>query len=467
LLRDYAVLWRTGFTIFDLTISAGVFLLAYTVRFHPWIAAALPEPGEKPPFEAYLSVIPTIYVILFVTNSYARLYQPRRINRFTDEFLALWKSNLLAGLLLMTFLFLQRQFSYSRSIVVIFAVLNPCIVFVFRFFLRSVLRYLRSRGYNLRSVLIVGTGRTAQALLHRIRRNAWTGMRIQGLVSATPQAPGRVIHGVPVLGSIHEIEDLVTMHDVQQVFIALPLPGQIDIEQVLQALADSFVAVRIVPDHEFLVDQNVTTDFDGLSVVSLWENHLSGWNALSKRALDVGVGGAAFLILSPLFAIIAAAIRCIDGGPVLYVQARMGHDGRVFPMLKFRTMRNDSEDDTRFTQPDDDRCTRLGRFLRRTSMDELPQLLNVLWGHMSLVGPRPERPIFIERFRRSYPRYMLRHKVKAGMTGWAQVNGWRGATSLKKRLQYDLYYLHNWSLGFDLKILFLTLLRGRAQRNAY
>jgi exopolysaccharide biosynthesis polyprenyl glycosylphosphotransferase len=209
------------------------------------------------------------------------------------------------------------------------------------------------------------------------------------------------------------------------------------------------------------------TDFDGVSVVNLWENHLSGWNAFFKRILDLAVALAAVILLAPFFLVIGFAIKCATAGPVFYVQRRMGHDGRIFQMLKFRTMRTGSEDDSRFTQPDDERCTPIGRILRRTSLDELPQLLNVIAGQMSLVGPRPERPVFIEKFRKAYPQYMMRHKLKAGMTGWAQVNGWRGDTSLRKRLQYDLYYLHNWSIWFDFKIIFMTLFPGSLQRNAY
>ncbi|MBI4603950.1 MAG: undecaprenyl-phosphate glucose phosphotransferase [Planctomycetes bacterium] len=468
MLREHAFFWRTCFIASDLGVSAAAFLLAYALRFHPALAGWLADPREVPPFEAYLHTLPAVCGILLVTNSYFRLYQARRISKFSDELVDLLKSDAMAILLLMTFFFLNREFSYSRSIIAIFAVLNPLVVFLFRFALRTGLRLLRSRGYNLRSVLIVGTGRSAQALLHRLRRNTWTGMRVVGFVSASRERSGTTIHGVPVVGAAEDISRVLEEHPANQVFIALPLGDRARlVESVLQQLADSLVAVRIVPDLGYLLEQNVTTDFDGLPIVNLWENHLTGANVLTKRALDLGIATVALVVLGPLMAAIAAAIRLTSGRPIFYLQARMGHDGRVFPMLKFRTMRSGSEDDTRFTQPDDDRCTRLGRFLRRTSLDELPQLLNVLAGQMSLVGPRPERPVFIESFRKTLPRYMLRHKVKAGMTGWAQVNGWRGATSPKKRLQYDLYYLHNWSLGFDLKILLMTLLRGWTQKNAY
>jgi Undecaprenyl-phosphate glucose phosphotransferase len=373
----------------------------------------------------------------------------------------------MAVLLLLAYFFFHREASYSRSIVAMFALLNPAAAFLFRLAVRGGLRFLRARGRNLRAILIVGTGRTAQALLHRLRRNAWTGMRVRGLVSLSPADTGRTIHGVPVIGAAGDLARLVREHPVDQVFIALPLHEQEAVERVIAALSGALIPLRVVVDPGFLLHHRVTMDFDGLRIVNLWENHLVGWNATLKLLLDLGVAAVALVVLAPVFLAIALAIKLTERGPVFWVQERMGHDGRTFRMLKFRTMRPGSEDDTRFTQPGDPRCTRVGRFLRRTSLDELPQLLNVLRGEMSLVGPRPERPVFVAEFQRTMPRYMLRHKAKAGITGWAQVNGWRGATSLRKRLQYDLDYLHNWSLALDLKILAMTLVRVFTQRNAY
>jgi Undecaprenyl-phosphate glucose phosphotransferase len=466
MLRKYAWVWRSLFILIELTVSAGVFLLAYQLRF-TLLAGWFPRHPDPVSFEAYLQAVPAIYVILFFTNSYFRLYHPRRVSGFGREFADLLKSNLLALLLFMTFFFLNRSFSYSRSIVAIFAVLNPAAAFLLRVGVRSGLRRLRARGYNLRHVLIVGTGRPAQALLHRFRRNPWTGIRVVGLISLSPARVGSQIHGTEVVGTTTGIAEVLDRTRVGQVYIALPLNERDVIEKLIHELAERFIAIRMVPDLGFLLNHRTVTEFDGLRIVNLWENHLNGWNAFSKRALDLAVAAGALAVLSPIFLTIAALIKATTRGPVFFIQERMGHDGRLFPMVKFRTMAAGAEDDTRFTQPGDRRCTAVGRVLRQTSLDELPQLLNILAGHMSLVGPRPERPVFIEKFRETFPGYMLRHKLKAGMTGWAQVNGWRGDTSLKKRLQYDLYYLHNWSLGFDLKILWITLLRGWTHRNAY
>jgi len=210
-------------------------------------------------------------------------------------------------------------------------------------------------------------------------------------------------------------------------------------------------------------------DFEGVPIIHLRESPLFGWNGVLKRGLDLVVGGVALVVLSPVLMIVASAVKLTSPGPTLLRQERMGLDGRAFSMLKFRTMRSDAEAESGpvWATPDDDRRTRVGAVLRRFSLDELPQLFNVLRGDMSLVGPRPERPVFVETFRHRIPGYMLRHKVKAGMTGWAQINGWRGNTSLEKRIEYDLYYIERWSLGFDLAILLKTIWRGFLSKQAY
>jgi exopolysaccharide biosynthesis polyprenyl glycosylphosphotransferase len=225
-----------------------------------------------------------------------------------------------------------------------------------------------------------------------------------------------------------------------------------------------------VPDLlQYITFRAGVEDMDGLPVVHLTQVPMTGWMSLVKRTLDLAISSAALVVLSPLLGAIAAAIRLSDGGPVLYRQRRMGLDGRPFDILKFRSMRVGAEEDTgpTWAQPDDPRRTRVGRFLRQWSLDELPQLWNVLRGEMSLVGPRPERPEFVREFKEKFPQYMVRHRVRAGITGWAQVNGWRGNTSLSKRIEYDLYYIENWSLSLDFRILWMTLRHGLRHRNAY
>lgn len=467
MLRERALFWRTAFIVVDLTVSMAVFLASYALRLSSWCTAWLPLAGDAPPLEPYLTMLPVLCVVLFLTNSHCRLYQPRRISRLAEELWDILRSNAIALVLLLAVFFFARQFSYSRSMILIFAALNPMAVFLFRAGIRLGLRALRSGGRNLRWIVVVGTGRAAQSLLHRLRRNPWTGIRVMGLVSLSPARVGSSIHGCPVIGHVADLGKVLDEARPDQAFVALPLEERRSIEQTILLLSERLIPTRFVPDMGFLLQHPVTFDFDGLPIVNLWESQVSGWSVALKRGLDIGLAGSLLALLSPLIVLVALALKLLERGPAFFVQPRMGHDGRIFPMVKFRTMAVGAEDDTRFTQPGDDRCTRLGRVLRRTSLDELPQLINVLVGHMSLVGPRPERPVFIETFRKTLPHYMLRHRLKAGMTGWAQINGWRGATSLRKRLQYDLYYLRHWSLAFDVKILILTLLRGWRQENAY
>jgi Undecaprenyl-phosphate glucose phosphotransferase len=468
MLRRYHHVWRSAFILVELSISALTFLAAYRIRFLPSVLEVLPAPSI-PDITAYYRVVPALALVLWITSSYFRLYQPRRISSLLDELAAIVKANGMAFLLLMTLFFFDRAFSYSRTVVVIFALLNPIVVLLFRLGLRTCLRSLRAHGYNLRRILIFGTGRPAQALIHRLRRNPWTGMRVLGLVSASRQRVGTRIHDVPVLGSLEDDpEELLKRYSADQVYVALPFSRREQIERLVRKLSERVVDIRLVPDVFYFLGQGQNlTDFEGLPVVSVWENHLHGWNAFVKRLLDIVIALVGIIACLPIFLAVGLMVKLTSRGPVLFLQPRMGLDGRIFKILKFRTMHLGAEAREGWTQPDDARCTAFGRLLRRTSLDELPQLFNVLVGQMSLVGPRPERPVLIEKFRKTVPRYMLRHQFKAGITGWAQVNGWRGNTSLRKRIQYDLYYLQNWSIWFDLKILALTLVRGLVHRNAY
>jgi Undecaprenyl-phosphate glucose phosphotransferase len=279
-----------------------------------------------------------------------------------------------------------------------------------------------------------------------------------------------VLHGLPVLGGLTEIEAVVARERVAYVFVALPLERYAAVQPIMRQLADLPVDVRLVPDVPNLAAMTLSSsELAGLPIIGLRRNPHDGLARLVKRSLDVFIASAGLVVLSPLFAFVAALIKLTSRGPVFYWQERASLGGEPFQMLKFRTMRVDAERATGpvWAVPGDARRTPLGRFLRSTSLDELPQLWNVLRGEMSIVGPRPERPVFIERFRHTVPHYMLRHAVKAGITGWAQIHGWRGNTSMRKRIQYDLHYIAHWTPWLDLRIMFLTLVRGMIGRNAY
>jgi Undecaprenyl-phosphate glucose phosphotransferase len=272
-----------------------------------------------------------------------------------------------------------------------------------------------------------------------------------------------------VIGTYSDIPALIEQGGIDQLIVALPLKDHDKLESVIASIGDAMIDVRIVPDfHQFIQLGSQVEDFDGVPVVSLASTPLSGINRVTKRIFDVVVGLILCLISIPIIAVCAALIKFSSRGPVFFTQERVGLDGRRFKIFKLRTMSLDAEKDgAKFAVKGDPRVTLIGRVLRRLSIDELPQLINVILGQMSLVGPRPERPVFIEEFRRHFPRYMLRHKVQAGMTGWAQVNGWRGNTSIERRIEHDLFYIENWSLLLDVKILARTVVSTILDRNAY
>jgi Undecaprenyl-phosphate glucose phosphotransferase len=317
-------------------------------------------------------------------------------------------------------------------------------------------------------VLVVGTGTLAREVHARLARHPELGFRVRGFVG--PSVAGLGGELPPWLGGHDSLREIVARESIDQVVIALDRTDPANPTKLLRELHDTTAAVRFVPDLLGMdTVQGGIEDFDGLPMIRLIESPLVGWNAIVKRAIDI-VGSASALVLgAPVFAAVAVAVKLSSPGPAFYRQERMGIDGRLFSMIKFRTMVQNAEAQTGavWAVPNDQRRTRLGAFLRKTNLDEIPQFWNILKGEMSLVGPRPERPEFIREFRAGLPGYMLRHKVKGGLTGWAQVNGWRGNTSLEKRIEYDLYYIENWSVGLDLKIIWLTLLRGFFHKHAY
>jgi Undecaprenyl-phosphate glucose phosphotransferase len=296
------------------------------------------------------------------------------------------------------------------------------------------------------------------------------GMNIVGFLTSHVEKVGREIGGGKVLGIYSDIVRIIRTHGIDQLYIALPLEAHDRMEKVLANLGEETVDIKVVPDLlKFMNLQAGVEELDGLPIVNLTESPLYGWNLVVKRVSDIVLSVLAILLSAPVLLLVAVLIKLGSKGPVIFRQERVGLDGEEFEMLKFRSMRVDAEDKTGpvWANKNDDRKTRLGAFLRKTSVDELPQLFNVLKGDMSLVGPRPERPVFVEEFKKSVPQYMLRLKMKAGLTGWAQVNGWRGDTSLNKRIEFDLYYIKNWSLLFDLKIILMTFWNGFVNPHAY
>jgi Undecaprenyl-phosphate glucose phosphotransferase len=455
------------FLVCDLAATFLALAAAYWLRFD---AEIIPVTKGVPPASAYLRLFPFIAVLWPLVYYFHGLYQVRRNRSSVEEGFAVLVGTALATLLLIGIATFLRGFDYSRAVLLLFFASDVLFVFAGRTAIRRYLEEAWRHGYGVRRVLVVGAGRLGRAVVDKLAEHPEAGLRAVGFVDDDPGKQGLAYRGVPIVGQTADAEEIVERKRVDAVFLALPLEAHRAMLAVLKDVARTVADVRVVPDLlQHITFRAGVEDLDGLPVVHLTQVPLTGWMSLVKRTLDLVIAATALVLLSPLFAVIALAIRLSDGRPVFYRQRRMGLDGRPFEIVKFRSMRLGAEDESgpTWAGPDDPRRTRVGRFLRRWSLDELPQLVNVVKGEMSLVGPRPERPEFVREFKEKFPQYMVRHRVRAGMTGWAQVHGWRGATDLAKRIEYDLYYIENWSLALDVKILWLTLRYGLRHRNAY
>jgi Undecaprenyl-phosphate glucose phosphotransferase len=453
------------FAVGDAVVAASSWVLAYWLRFH--VAFVSPPPDGVPPIDWCLRGLPFIALFTLVSARIARLYDLNRLRRLAQEFAGIVQANGLLVLMLIAVMFYRRDPYKSRLVVGLFLMLNVVGMAVVRRLAWSVIHCLRGHGFNPSPALIVGSGRVAQKVAATLRANGWTGLAPVGFVD---DGAARFVNGLPLLGRIEQLGEIVARERAAYVFVALPLERYAETQRIMDQLSDLLVDVRLVPDIPNVAAMSLhVTELSGLSIVGLRGDPHDGIYRVVKRAMDVLVAATGLAVVSPLLVLIAATIKLTSRGPVFFRQERASLGGEPFQMLKFRTMRLDAESRTGpvWTSENDPRRTWFGCFLRRTSLDELPQLINVLRGEMSIVGPRPERPVFIEKFKHSVPHYVLRHSVKAGITGWAQVHGWRGNTSLRKRVQYDLHYIAHWTPWLDLRIMFLTLFRGLIGRNAY
>lgn len=467
MLKQKRQLFEYLFIVADLVVVSVAWLVAYWLRFQTGlfpVDKGIPELGQ------YVSMLLFIWLIWAFVFRRMGLYRPMRGVRRSRELWVLINANAMAILLLisMTYLFMEKNIQFSRLVFGCFWALATVLTVLERSALRFLLREVRRKGYNLRYMLIVGAGQVAADMASRIRLHQELGIQLVGCLSRDGEER-RGAGGIPIVGRYDDLSQFIGRTDIDQIVVALPLEDHQLLPGIMEELKDSILDIKVIPDlYQFTSIGGAIEEFEGLPVISLQGCPLDGINLFTKRALDLVFATGLLIVFSPLMAIIALLIKCTSRGPVLFRQERVSFDGSPFKIIKFRTMRTNAEaSGPGWTTPGDDRVTRVGRILRSTSLDELPQLFNVLKGDMSIVGPRPERPVFIKQFRQKIPRYMLRHKVPAGITGWAQVHGWRGDTSIDKRIEYDLYYIENWSVLLDLKILCMTLVNGFRNRNAY
>ena len=466
MLKKHAQFFENILFFADLFVIGFSWFISYYIRFY---SGLLPIEKGIPPFIIYLYlIIPILFIWSFVFKSFG-LYRPKRISSYISELFDIVKACSFSVLVLISITFFFRQYEYSRLLFLIFFLMTVSALKIERVAFRETLRYLRRKGYNLRYALIAGTGELAKDVLKRIELHPELGLKVAGFLSnPESQTTNSEVHGVPVIGAYRDIQKIVSEKDIDQVIIALPVEQHALTVELLKEIRNEMVDIKVVPDIcEFITLRGGIDELDGLPIISLQDTPLYGWNIVIKRGADILFSIAILIASSPLMILTALLIKITSAGSIFYKQERMGMDGTKFFVYKFRTMIANAEERTGpvWAKEGDVRRTDVGAFLRRTNLDELPQLFNVLKGNMSIVGPRPERPVFVEQFRKSIPQYMLRHKMKAGITGWAQVNGWRGNTSIEKRIEYDLYYIENWSLMFDIKIILMTMWKGF--KNAY
>jgi exopolysaccharide biosynthesis polyprenyl glycosylphosphotransferase len=454
------------------------FYAAYAIRFDLGLFEVT---KGRPPFAAYVPGV-LVACALFVLSFRAHdLYRPRRARSIWDEAATVLRAAAIGSLLAMAAAFLYRGVSYSRLSFVLAWGVASVLLPAGRYLFREVQRALHRRGVGIARVAIIGTGEMGAHVARKLAVHPELGFELAGFIaddvvddgarltaaaraaanessdaSAVPAAPPP---SAPVLGRLADTPALVEAHALDRLIVALPLASHHRILEIVAACDRLPVEIQFVPDLFEIMTQRVrVSEIDGIPLLALRAYPLEAWNRAAKRTFDIALSAAFLVASAPVMAIVALLVRADSPGPILYRQRRIGRDGREFTMFKFRSMPVDTERDSGpvIGEAADPRATRLGRILRRTCLDELPQLWNVLAGEMSLVGPRPERPVFVEQFDREVPRYFARHRVKSGVTGWAQVNGLRGKTSIDERTKYDIFYVENWSVVFDLKILFLT-----------
>jgi len=468
MLKKHAQFFESLFIISDLLILSAAWVLSYFLRF-TILLINIPVVGV-PPFLHYLEFLLPLWIIWALVSNRLKLYHSRRTDYHLKEHVDIAKSLTFTLLVLIAVIYLFKRFDFSRLAFIYFWAVSFLGLNGLRFFIRKILRRLRKSGYNRRFGLIVGAGELGQQVLENIELYPELGIQIIGFLTNHKDEVGEKIKDVPIIGVYEKIDEILDKQKVDISFIALPVREYSCFEDLIKKVHGHLSEIKVVPgSYEFMGLRGGMDALGHLPIVSLQSSPLYGWDSVFKRLFDLILGGFILIAALPVMCMIGLLIKLTSEGPILYGQERIGMDGLPFRMLKFRTMRIDAEKESGpvWAEKDDPRRTKVGALLRKISLDELPQLFNVLKGEMSLVGPRPERPNFVEGFRDQISMYMLRHKIKAGMTGWAQVNGWRGNTSLEKRVEHDLYYIQNWSIGFDLRILFMTFWKGFFNKSAY
>ena len=468
MIKDNQKVFNRALVLLDALITAGSLVLGYVIKFY----VLLNGPG--------LGVLPLrdyIFLLVFIIPGYILIYYkvgvytPKRTVRRRFEIFDIVKANAfgMAALIIVIYL-VRRDFPYARSVLALFLALNCFLTGLSRVFLRKILQSFRKKGYNAKHVLLVGYSRAAEEYVNRILENPQWGYVVSGFLDDHVPV-GTLYKGVPVQATIEALPKMLEENEWDEVAITLSLRDYDYLGEIVGICEKSGVHTKFIPDYNSMIPTRpYTEDLMGLPVINIRYVPLTNMgNAFIKRTADILGALFGILVTSPIMLVCAILVKLSSPGPVIFKQERVGLHNKTFSMYKFRSMamQAPSEERKAWTTRDDPRVTRVGRIMRKTSLDELPQLFNILKGDMSLVGPRPERPLFVEKFKEEIPRYMVKHQVRPGLTGWAQVNGYRGDTSIRKRIEYDIYYIENWTMWFDVKIIIMTFFTGFVNKNAY
>lgn len=448
------------------------YILSYYLRFHTplrYLITFNPEAGyyDLGTYSNILYLLLPGYILIYYS---CNLYGLRPTHLKNHVLWNIAKANTLGTLYFTFLLYATGEKDYSRFLIFVFTVLNVLLNLVYRYIVSCIQRAARKKGYNQKHVLLIGYSRAAQSYIDRLLANPQWGYAIHGILDDNVGSD-TTYKGIRVIGTIDDLTDCLQSYALEEIGITLSIDEYAKLSRIVNLCEKSGVHTKFIPDYQDLLPTiPYTEDLDGLPVINIRNVPLTNFvSRIAKRAVDIFGAITALILFAIPMIIVAIIIKGTSRGPIIFSQVRVGKYNREFKMYKFRSMeiQPESKEKKAWTTFNDPRVTKIGKFIRRTSIDELPQLFNVLKGEMSLVGPRPERPFFVEKFKEEIPRYMIKHQVQPGITGWAQINGFRGDTSIRKRIDFDLYYIENWTLSLDFKILFLTFFRGFINKNAY
>lgn len=408
------------------------------------------------------------YILLYYIFG---LYTPHRTKKnITSEAFQIFEVNFIGLLFLVTALFVFQLTDYSRYLLAMFAIFSTVFSIIERFVIRQSLHYIRSKGFNIKYILVVGAGELGKKFCHKINHSEYLGYEIVGFLDDIIEKNTK-INGSKVIGATDDLENVILTNVIDRVIITLSPRHYKKLEEIVDLCEKCGVRAEIVPDYYRYIPAKPHMDMiEDIPIIQIRHVPLdNSFNKLLKRIMDIILVVPAIIILSPILLLISVLVKLSSPGPIIFKQERVGLNRESFNMYKFRSMRvqNEKDEKVQWTTKDDPRTTKFGSFIRKTSIDEWPQFFNIIKGDMSLIGPRPERVYFVEKFREEIPKYMIKHHVRPGMSGWAQVNGWRGNTSIERRIEHDIYYVENWSLMLDLKIFFMTLANIFRDKNAY